>query len=510
MATTPRPSTRPASTRSSSPCRRASTSISRCRRSPPASTCWSRSPPSRRWPTTTRCATARDRAGRVVIVGENDHYKPLAVTLRRLLAERVVGDLVFAHFTTIAHRLKTADDWRNDEAMAGGDAFFEEGIHWLHVAGSLGPTITRAHGYRPAVSRDGPDRRAKSLLVAFEYDSRRRGHRCSTRARSRRCCAALRLSKLFGREASSPSSPMAASSWRAVAADCRGSSCLASATSAATRRCIAISCRGIRTGRPPEMRLERAIEDQRLMDQIMATARRQTTPVWRRRASARRMRTHRLRRRDHRFGRRWRHDGARPGVDRSAHPAHRARRRGAVGARELEPGGGLEGPALPHDRALARCATGEFQPYTHYNVGGNTKYWGSVLYRLRREDFGEIAHIATACRRRGRSPTRISRRGTTRPSVCTTCTATAAADPTEPPRGPYPHPPVPHADAMQPVIAGLRRQGLHPSPLPLGLIEPGLPDGCQLCNTCNSFPCRIHRKSDADVCCVRPAAARPA
>ena len=31
----------------------------------------------------------------------------------------------------------------------------------------------------------------------------------------------------------------------------------------------------------------------------------------------------------------------------------------------------------------------EFQPYTHYNVGGNTKFWGSVLYRLRREDFGE-------------------------------------------------------------------------------------------------------------------------
>ena len=26
---------------------------------------------------------ARDRAGRVVLVGENDHYKPLAVTLRR-------------------------------------------------------------------------------------------------------------------------------------------------------------------------------------------------------------------------------------------------------------------------------------------------------------------------------------------------------------------------------------------------------------------------------------------
>ena len=34
-----------------------------------------------------------------------------------------------------------------------------------------------------------------------------------------------------------------------------------------------------------------------------------------------------------------------------------------------------------------------FRPYTHYNVGGNTKFWGSVLYRLRREDFQAIQHF---------------------------------------------------------------------------------------------------------------------
>ncbi len=59
---------------------------------------------------------ARTAAGRVVLVGENDHYKPLAVTLRRLLAEGVIGEMVFAHFTTLVHRLKTAEDWRNDES----------------------------------------------------------------------------------------------------------------------------------------------------------------------------------------------------------------------------------------------------------------------------------------------------------------------------------------------------------------------------------------------------------
>jgi len=85
---------------------------------------------------------ARDRAGRVVLVGENDHYKPLAVCLRRLLAEGAIGEMVLAQFTTLLRRLKPEDDWRNDETMAGGDAFFEEGIHWLHIANSLGPAIT--------------------------------------------------------------------------------------------------------------------------------------------------------------------------------------------------------------------------------------------------------------------------------------------------------------------------------------------------------------------------------
>lgn len=146
----------------------------------------------------------------------------------------------------------------------------------------------------------------------------------------------------------------------------------------------------------------------------------------------------------------------------------------------------------------------EFEPYTHYNVGGNTKYWGSVLYRLRREDFGEIAH------RDGVSPAWPITYDDLAPWYDEAerlyhVHGDATGDPTEPMRGPFPYAPVPHAESMRTVIAGLRRQGLHPSSLPLGLIEPGEPDGCRLCNTCNSFPCRIHRKSDADVLGIRPA-----
>ncbi|MCC6164739.1 MAG: GMC family oxidoreductase [Acidobacteria bacterium] len=151
-------------------------------------------------------------------------------------------------------------------------------------------------------------------------------------------------------------------------------------------------------------------------------------------------------------------------------------------------------------------AGAEFQPYTHYNVGGNTKFWGSVLYRLRREDFGEIAH------RDGVSPAWPIAYDDLAPwydraEALYHVRGDGADDPTEPPRRPYPYPPVPHTATVARVIDGLRAQGLHPSPLPLGLIDPGLPDGCRLCNTCNSFPCRIDRKSDADVCCVRPARA---
>jgi choline dehydrogenase-like flavoprotein len=83
-------------------------------------------------------------------------------------------------------------------------------------------------------------------------------------------------------------------------------------------------------------------------------------------------------------------------------------------------------------------------------------------------------------------------------------------DPTEPPRAsPFPHEPVPHAPGMAALVDRLRRLGLHPSPLPLGLLRPGETGGCVLCNTCNSFACRVHAKSEADVCCVRPAVERP-
>jgi len=212
---------------------------------------------------------ARDRARRVVLVGENDHYKPLAVRLRRLLADGVIGEMVFAHFTTIAKRLKTSDDWRNDETMAGGDAFFEEGIHWLHIAGSLGPKITEIHGYRPAAGAEGgPDARLKSMLAAFRYDNGAVGSLYYSREIPS-LFRGLRLSKLFGRKG-------------IITFESNGLFVLVRGGGLPRlilpgfrdirgyRAMYRDFHRAVRQGTAPEMSLERAIEDQKLMDQIYA------------------------------------------------------------------------------------------------------------------------------------------------------------------------------------------------------------------------------------------------
>ena len=215
---------------------------------------------------------ARDRAGRVVLVGENDHYKPLAVCLRHLLAAGAVGEIVLALFTTLARRLKAAGDWRNDEAMAGGDAFFEEGIHWLHLANSLGPAMTAVQGFRPPPSRTGPDRRAKSMLVAFRYDTGAAGSLHYSREVPS-LLRGLRLSKLFGRDG-------------IITFESNGAFVLVRGRARAWPRVLFPGLRdirgyqamyrdfagAIRDGRAPQMSLEAAMADQRLMEQIDATA----------------------------------------------------------------------------------------------------------------------------------------------------------------------------------------------------------------------------------------------
>lgn len=149
-----------------------------------------------------------------------------------------------------------------------------------------------------------------------------------------------------------------------------------------------------------------------------------------------------------------------------------------------------------------------FLPFVHYVVGGNTKFWGSVLYRLRRDDFDAVEHVD------GVSPAWPIDYDTLAPWYDEAerlyhVHGEDGEDPTEPDRPPFPYPPIAHEPEIASIVERLRGQGLHPSHLPLGLVDPGRPGGCILCSTCNSFPCRLRAKSDADTRCVEPALASP-
>jgi choline dehydrogenase-like flavoprotein len=64
-------------------------------------------------------------------------------------------------------------------------------------------------------------------------------------------------------------------------------------------------------------------------------------------------------------------------------------------------------------------------PHTNYYVGGNTKFYGAALFRLRAEDFGEIRH-AGGISPAWPVPTTNLSLITCRPSACIRCMVNAA------------------------------------------------------------------------------------
>lgn len=156
-----------------------------------------------------------------------------------------------------------------------------------------------------------------------------------------------------------------------------------------------------------------------------------------------------------------------------------------------------------------------FHPGIHYYVGGNTKVYGAALLRLRREDFGDIAHYA------GVSPAWPLSYQDFEPYYTQAehlyhVHGEHGIDPTEPPAGaPYRYPPVSHEPRIQDLYDGLRRLGHRPFPLPLGILleeENGKPlhtSPCIRCNAFDGFPCMVNAKADAQIICVEPALRHP-
>ncbi len=148
------------------------------------------------------------------------------------------------------------------------------------------------------------------------------------------------------------------------------------------------------------------------------------------------------------------------------------------------------------------------QPHTNYNVGGNTKFYGAALFRLRKEDFGEIRHHG------GVSPAWPLSYEDLEPYYAEAealyqVHGERGGDPTDPPsRSPYPFPHVTHEPRMQQLHDDFARQGLRPFHVPLGvMIDEAHPEksACIRCNTCDGFPCLVRAKSDAQLCAIEPA-----
>ena len=149
-----------------------------------------------------------------------------------------------------------------------------------------------------------------------------------------------------------------------------------------------------------------------------------------------------------------------------------------------------------------------FQPQVHYFVGGATKMFGAALYRLRKEDFGELRHHD------GISPAWPISYDELEPYYARAermyhVHGLRGRDPTEPPAsGPYPCPPVSNEPRIQQLSDNLTAAGYHPFPAPCAVMldEQNMAySTCIRCQTCDGFPCLVHAKSDAETVAVRPA-----
>lgn len=150
----------------------------------------------------------------------------------------------------------------------------------------------------------------------------------------------------------------------------------------------------------------------------------------------------------------------------------------------------------------------ELHPHTNYFVGGNTKFYGAALFRLRAGDFGEIRHHG------GVSPAWPISYRELEPYYAQAerlyhVHGMRGEDPTEPPAsGPYPHPAVSHEPRIQHLHDDLEALGLKPFHVPLGvMLDEQNPhqSQCIRCDTCDGHPCLLHGKADAQVCAVDPA-----
>ncbi|HPE85270.1 MAG TPA: GMC family oxidoreductase [Chlamydiales bacterium] len=149
-----------------------------------------------------------------------------------------------------------------------------------------------------------------------------------------------------------------------------------------------------------------------------------------------------------------------------------------------------------------------FTPGTHYYVGGNTKFYGAALLRLRESDFDEVKHYG------GISPAWPLKYADFKPYYLEaerlySVHGLRGNDPTEPKESePYPCDPISHEPCVQRVVDRLQKANVGVFHLPVGvrLNEKNREKSqCIRCSTCDGFPCMVDAKADAHTTCIRPA-----
>jgi choline dehydrogenase-like flavoprotein len=154
----------------------------------------------------------------------------------------------------------------------------------------------------------------------------------------------------------------------------------------------------------------------------------------------------------------------------------------------------------------------QFHPGQHYYVGGQTKFYGAILFRLRETDFGEVRHHG------GISPAWPIDYADLEPYYAQAellyhVHGEAGEDPTEAWRsGAYPYPAVTHESRIQRLHEDFAHIGMNPFHLPVGVMldeQNPQKSPCIRCSFLDGFPCLVEAKADAHVCAVRPALEHP-
>ena len=148
-----------------------------------------------------------------------------------------------------------------------------------------------------------------------------------------------------------------------------------------------------------------------------------------------------------------------------------------------------------------------FNPGNYYYVGGNSKLYGAVLLRYRAEDFRPIRHLG------GTTPGWPISYDEMEPwyqraEELYRVRGDARQDPTEPRHsGEYPFPPVPDEPSIADLRARLKRAGVTPSSLPLGLDLEGWLK--RAATPWDAFPDTTGAKSDAESVGIAAALKHP-